>query len=145
MNNEPKGSVYERYLLPSVLTSVNSCGLFALFYHGQKSVLQKVYYQVWKRMWELTKPWYTCRLYSTVLVYVQNLGSPKLLQVLATAAVREVPNKIEELMQKRKMDLENSLESDSSSSFAGQICYLLDIFVFLVVFWSCKMPGKVIK
>lgn len=42
------------------------------------------------------------------------------------------------------MDVENSLESDSSSSFAGLICYFCDIFAFLV-FQSCKMAGKVIK
>lgn len=47
--------------------------------------------------------------------------------------------------QKIKVDLENSFKSDSSSSFAGQICYFPDVFAFLVVFQSCKMPAKVIK
>lgn len=43
------------------------------------------------------------------------------------------------------MDLENAFKSDSSSSFAGHICYFLDEFAFLVVFQSYKMPSKVIK
>lgn len=47
-------------------------------------------------------------------------------------------------MQKRKRDVENSLESDSSSGFAGLICYFCDIFAFLV-FQSCKMAGKSLR
>lgn len=81
-------------------------------------------------------------LYSAFLVYVQNLGSPQLLKVLAigsTTTAREALNKIN---AEEKMDLENSLESESSSSFAGKICYFLDIFASLLFFEVARCQAR---